>query len=277
MRPRILEVLNDQGLGWLTWMVPQSSFMFSLALAAVLGLFLWRSKQASLSTDFALRAAVAATIGALIGTRLFWLLTSGAILRLSPSQWIGQHGTGSWGVYIGAMVGAALYLRFAKMPALPYLDVMASCAALGTFIGRWGCFLAGCDFGRVTPLSWGVQYPMGSRAWAAHLTSGVLPPDAQLSLPVHPLPIYLSLNALFVFLIVSFVWRRGRGLPGRTLAAFWIIYPVTRFLWELLRDPAAGGADRGLSVSQSMCLFALAGGLVLLGLVRRWEREGQAD
>jgi prolipoprotein diacylglyceryltransferase len=116
---------------------------------------------------------------------------------------------------------------------------------------------------------------VGSRAYVAHLSDGSLPPDATLSLPVFPLPLYLSMNGFLVFLLVSFIWRRGRGVPGLTLAAFWIIYPVSRFLWELLRDPAAGGAERGLSVSQWMCLGTLAGGLVLLSLVRRWERESQ--
>lgn len=260
MRPRILDYFGELGLAWL---VPNSGFMFSLAMAAVVVVFVRRLKQGSLSVDRGLTAAVIGAIGAIVGTRLFYLLAHGAIFELSPIEWFGRQGTGSWGVYIGAVLGMVAYFKFAKVNPWPYLDVAASAGGLAPLLGRWGCFLAGCDFGRVTSLPWGVRYPPGSRAYATHAASGALPQDAPLSLPTHPVPIYLSLNGLVLFIVLTVIWRRTRDRPGTTLAAFWALYGVTRVGWELFRDPAAGGAVSAPSVSMWMCILALGIGAAI--------------
>jgi phosphatidylglycerol:prolipoprotein diacylglycerol transferase len=151
-----------------------------------------------------------------------------------------------------------------KMPVLPLIDVGASFAALGEGIGRWSCFLAGDDFGRVTSSRWGIQFPSSSLAHQAHVARGLLPVEAPLSLPVHPLQFYLMANALVVFLLCSIAWYRWRQIPGRTLAVFLVLQGSTRFWWEFLRDPAGGGARELLSTSQWMCITLLCVGLGLL-------------
>jgi len=266
MRPLIFDYLRDHGLEGLNWLVPSSGFMFALAMAAALNVFLWRLRQTSLSLDRGLSGAIVAAVGGIVGARLFYLLAHGAILQLSPVEWFGRQGTGSWGVYIGAMLGLAAYLNLVRERPWPYLDALASAACLATFFGRWGCLLAGCDFGRVTSLPWGLRYPHGSSAYLAHIASGALPPGAPLSLPTHPLPIYLSLNGLVLFVVLSTIFYRTRHRPGTTLAAFWLLYGLTRFGWEFLRDPAAGGAASGLSVSQWMCLVAIGIGVLIYSL-----------
>jgi prolipoprotein diacylglyceryltransferase len=49
-----------------------------------------------------------------------------------------------------------------------------------------------------------------------------------------------------------------------TFGVFLLIYGATRFPWEFLRDPAAGGARGLFSTSQWMCLLLVAGGIVVL-------------
>jgi prolipoprotein diacylglyceryltransferase len=110
---------------------------------------------------------------------------------------------------------------------------------------------------------WAVHYPPGSFAFNAHVQSGLLSPSAAESLAVHPLPVYLSLNGIVVFLVVSAIWKRWRGLSGVTLASFWALYGVSRFFWEFLRDPAAGGAASGLSVPQWMALGSIGVAVVV--------------
>ena len=48
------------------------------------------------------------------------------------------------------------------------------------------------------------------------------------------------------------------------LGDFWGIFAITRFGWEFLRDPAAGGARSILSTSQWMCLLMLGVAVALV-------------
>jgi phosphatidylglycerol:prolipoprotein diacylglycerol transferase len=210
-------------------------------------------------------AAIAAGAGAWIGTHLFPALVTGAVLRVSPWTWLGGGlGTASWGAYFGALAGLLAYGRLIRPPAWAFLDIAASCAALGPVIARFACLLAGDDFGRPSALPWAITFPQGSPAFAAHVSAELIPPNALSALPVHPLQIYLAANGLMVFLAVSSIWRRWSDRPGITLGAYLTLYGGTRFWWEFLRDPAAGGASGLLSLSQVMCLGMLALGTLVL-------------
>jgi phosphatidylglycerol:prolipoprotein diacylglycerol transferase len=113
---------------------------------------------------------------------------------------------------------------------------------------------------------WAIRFPRGSLAWSAQVARGELSSVASWSLPVHPEQIYLLLNAAMLFVVISHVWRKNRQRPGLTLAIYLVLYGATRFCWEFLRDPAAGGAAHGLSSSQWMCVVYVAAGSVLLRL-----------
>ncbi len=254
----------------------QPGAVYTVVLVVVALLCLHRARRAGLPLDRAAEAALAAAAGAAVGTRLFYLVITGDLLRLDVGDWFDiSLGTASWGAYLGAIAGMTAYCVATRVDPWSYLDAAVSCAGLGDAIGRWSCWLAGDDFGRPSLVSWAVRFPARSLAHAAHVARGDLPADAVLSLPVHPLQLYLMANAFAVFLAISLVWRRERGRPGVTLGAFLLLYGATRFGWEYLRDPAAGGAAAGvpLSVSHWMCLTLVAAGGVLLHVRARAARS----
>lgn len=274
MRPAIVEFLGPT-LGWL---VPRPGLMYAIALVAVTWVFVRRARAIGLDGQRALEMAFAGAVAGMIGTRFFYLATTGELLRLEPSHWFGlSQGTASWGAYLGAIAGGVLYTSLARIPTWPYLDTAAAAAPLGPFMARWSCFLAGDDFGRVSGVVWAVRYPGGSLPWQTHVAGGDLPATAGASLAVHPFQLYLMLNAGLVFLLLTAVWRRWRLHPGVTFASFLVLYGASRFPWEFLRDPSAGGRAPGdlLSVSQWMCLLMVAAGSVLL--LRRWPRGQLAE
>jgi len=263
MRPWLIEFLWEHGLIGLSWLVPTGGVVYGMTMIVIVLLILRRSAQVGLPISRALSACIAGVVGVIVGGHLYYLLGTGKLAASGPIDWITQEGAGSWGGYLGCMLGMAAYLRWQRTSVWPYLDVLGSVGALAAVVGRWGCLLFGCDFGRVTAVPWAVHYPPGSLAYNAHVASGALSSDAAQSLAVHPLPIYLSINGLVVFLVVSAIWRRWRHIPGATLAAFWLLYGATRFFWEFLRDPAAGGASSGLSLPQWMALSAIVVGGVI--------------
>jgi hypothetical protein len=90
----------------------------------------------------------------------------------------------------------------------PPVAALAIGLAAVVAIGRWGCFLNDCCFGRVTVLPWAAHYGPGSATWILHQALGWIGPDAPSALPVHPYPLYESAG-LLVWLPVA-LWLRRR-------------------------------------------------------------------
>ncbi len=250
-------------LPWLAPLVPRPGLMYGIALVILTLVFLRRAHRTGLDGQRALEVVLAAAVGALIGTRLFYLITTGDLLQIDVADWFKLYrGTASWGAYLGGILGCVLYTTTTKIDTWSYLETAVSVAPLGPFIARWSCFLRGDDFGRVSDVAWAVTFPAQSLPWQAHVASGQLPSTASASLPVHPFQLYLLVNGLVVFVVLTAIWRRYRERPGVTLGAFLLLYGASRFPWEFLRDPAAGGRgpDALFSVSQWMCLALVAAG-----------------
>ena len=83
----------------------------------------------------------------------------------------------------------------------------------------------------------------------------ITPPNR--SLPVHPTQLYSSINALLLclFLLAFEPFSRHDGM---TFALLLTIYPVTRFLLEIIRTDESAVFGTGLSISQNVSLLILA-------------------
>lgn len=95
-------------------------------------------------------------------------------------------------------------------------------------------------------------------------------PLPERSFPVHPTQIYSSINAfvicLFLLAISPFLHREG-VLFALTMT----LYPVTRFLLEIIRTDETAIFGTGLSISQNVSIILLVGivGLWLYIMVRK--------
>jgi phosphatidylglycerol:prolipoprotein diacylglycerol transferase len=101
-------------------------------------------------------------------------------------------------------------------------------------------------------------------------------------LPVHPTQLYSSANAGGLAVVLYFIWRRGKRLtaagrtrrflarPGSTFAVLLVLYGLTRFFIEFLRDDNPLGWW-GLTISQRLCLVLIAAGAGLVGIFARLE------
>ncbi len=76
-------------------------------------------------------------------------------------------------------------------------------------------------------------------------------------------PLFLAFHGAILFIRITLVWRRWKGVPGVTFIVFGIAYACGRFALEFYRSPAAGGVHSGLSPLQLWILVAA----VLLALV----------
>jgi len=279
VRPLIVDYLNQLfGTSFFNWLVPTPAFMYALAMLIGLLVFVKRSQRRKQSSYHALGAAIFAMIGGLIGARLFYLLLHFDRLISNPTILFDvRGGTASWGAYVGGGLAFWLYFVIRRQPFKLYADVLGSCLGLGPFIGRWSCYLNGCCFGKLSSVPWAITYPHGSYAFAAQARLGLVDPLASSSLPVHPLPIYLSINGLTLFLLFSWLWKQNKLPAGVLFWLYWVIYAFTRFFWEYLRDVRDVGSIGIFSLPQVMTILIFSFALIAIFITLLIQKYSSAE
>jgi hypothetical protein len=116
-----------------------------------------------------------------------------------------------------------------------------------------------------------VRFPAGSPAWRDHVRAGLVAPDRDASLPVHPTQLYEA--GLGAAMIAVAIWAArqpwARRAHGRIFLAVAATYAVGRLGIEVLRGDLGRGFVGALSSGQIFSLAALAAIAAALVLTRR--------
>jgi phosphatidylglycerol:prolipoprotein diacylglycerol transferase len=149
--------------------------------------------------------------------------------------------------------------REERIPLLQVTDTLVAPLALGLAIGRWGCLMGGCCYGKPCSLSWAVVYPP-----EVNPMSGI---------PVHPSPVYESLASLLICAVIYAAIRREARMGIPTMIWF-TLYPIARFFLEFLRgDEIRGfvyqGQSFSISTSQFIGLLIIAAAIVVTITIMR--------
>jgi phosphatidylglycerol:prolipoprotein diacylglycerol transferase len=98
-------------------------------------------------------------------------------------------------------------------------------------------------------------------------------------LPIHPTQLYTSAGAAVLCLILYFFWRRSQNAdssktagkiftkPGSTFALMFVLYGLTRFLIEFLRDDNPFEFD-SLTISQIIGIAMIFFGATLMVILQ---------
>ncbi len=173
-----------------------------------------------------------------------------------------------YGGMIAGILAGAVFIRIKKLDLGLWADMCAPAAMLMLGIGRIGCFLNGCCYGKVAPdLPWGVVYP------ATHPHLGLY------QYKVHPTPLYSSAAAFILFGYLA--WRsRRKKFDGEIFWQMVFLYAIARFSLEFFRADHRGALTLlGVTLSTSQ-IISLAAGAVAAGLFLRQYlqyRAGQKD
>lgn len=195
-----------------------------------------------------------------------------------PAIWKG--GLVMYGGLLAIFFTVAGYARLHKLNALRLTDLLAPSCFLGDAFGRWGCFFAGDDYGRVTDSWMGVKFPaVGylNRAADHIVNPDCLVPENLQGTPLYPTQIFMSLKGLTIFVVLILITRRKK-FDGQVVSVAMMLYPVLRSIVEFFR----GDADRGFvgpfSTAQFTSLFVFAAGLLIyLMAPRRLLADDLAD
>lgn len=177
-------------------------------------------------------------IGMILGGRIWsviehWELYSDNILQIFE---IWRGGMVFYGGFIGGFIGGLIFIRMNDLSLTKILDIMSPGVALAIGIGRIGCFLNGCCFGRVTDSPLGICFPKTDfpPAFYTHLKKGLITTSAECSLPVIPTQLISTVNLLVIFGIIWFL-RKKETFNGFNFYMFLGLYGIHRFVIDIYR------------------------------------------
>src|SRR5262249_43725737 len=139
-----------------SWPVYSYGVLLALAYLAGLQLAVVRARRAGVDSARIMDLGIYLIIAALVGAKLMLILVEWDYFRAQPRELLSLARTGGvfYGGFIAAFLTAAWLVRRYKLKLWPTADLMAPGIALGHVIGRFGCLLAGCCYGRPTTAAW---------------------------------------------------------------------------------------------------------------------------
>ena len=238
---------------------PVHTYGLLLAAAYLLGLQLAvvRARRFGLEPSRIMDLGIAIIIAALVGAKLLLFIVEYRKFADNPREILTLLRSG--GVFYGGLLVAVpvaiWYVRRHGLPTWTVGDLAAPGMALAHAVGRLGCLMAGCCYGRPTTMPWAVLFT------DEYAFANVGVPLYQ---NLHPTQLYEAGAELIIFLFLLVLERRGRAFPGRTFWTYVLLYGASRFVIEFYRgDPR--GMVGSLSTSQfvSVLLVPLAIGMLV--------------
>lgn len=204
-------------------------------------------------------------LGGILGARLlYFIIHPEEFSNIAGFFAIWKGGLVYYGGFIGGVVGGLIYVRRKKLNTLDLSDLAMPAIMLGQAIGRIGCFMAGCCYGK--PVDH--DHPLGI-AFPEKPDTLIPPPyqNADLANPtcfLHPSQLYMAVNGLVLGLLLWFLFTR-RKKRGVVTGVFLVLYPITRSYIELFRGDNAERVFYGpLSTSQWVSVPVFLFGIYLL-------------
>ena len=188
-----------------------------------------------------------ALLGGILGGRLLYVALHWAYFAQAPLELLAiWHGGLVWyGGFVGGFLGGWLYARRHRLVFLRVLDQGIPFLVLGHAMGRVGCFLNGCCYGKPTDAWCGVIFP--------GQTVALLP--TQLFETVGLLILYVVLRRLQQPSLLR--------SPGRVFGVYLVSYGVLRFVLEWFRGDQVS-SWMGLTLQQLISVVVSIVGLMLL-------------
>lgn len=206
--------------------------VFAFIVGAVLSAL--RAKKENINPDTIFNLCFIVFISGVIGARIFYVIEHIGDYINNPLEIIMfQHGGLSWfGGLIMGLISGLLYLKNKNLNVYKILDLIVPFAALAQAIGRIGCLLNGCCFGK--EYSYGIYFPVHNAV-------------------LIPVQIYSSILLIFIFIILRFVQDRPHK-TGQIFLFYLLLYSLKRFFIEFWRSDNEI-ISFGLTLFQILCII----------------------
>ena len=182
-------------------------------------------------------------VGGLVGAALLFDVVQWRAILADPALLL-HPGLVFYGGLAGGVAAAWGYCRAWRVPILDAADAGAPGLALGHAIGRIGCLMGGCCYGRVVD----EKFPLAIQLWGAWR---------------HPVQLYEAAGLAVIAIVTAMLPRRR---AGAIFVAYVGAYALLRFVDEQWRgdDVERGVVAHLLSTSQIIALVVLAASAAVL-------------
>lgn len=222
---------------------PLSVYSYGTMLAigfSIAVLFIYsRAPSFRLDKNTIVDLSIFALIGGIIGARLFYIVLNINYYIAQPIEVfnLSKGGLVWYGGFLGGSASSIWYIRKKALNFWDVFDLMAPYVALAQAIGRIGCFLNGCCFGREG----------------------------------HPAQLYSSLTLILIFVALR-LWQERRHFNGEIFLGYSALYSAKRFVIEFFRgDSQRLTFDLTLYQYISLAIF-LTSVFIFIVKAAKWRR-----
>ena len=210
-----------------------------IAIAFLTAIYVAKSeaKRKGLGSESMIDFASLAIISGILGARLYYVILHIDSFLEHPLDIIKiwQGGLAFHGGILGGFLAGIWFTRKRVIPFWKFADAGAPGIILAQAIGRAGCFLNGCCFGKETNVSWAVTFRNPESM-------------APLNVPLHPTQLYEIVGNLSIFLLL-YRLRVKKMADGYIFLLYAIMYSVLRCGIEFFRDDSVYLWNMGLTLT----------------------------
>ena len=229
----------------------------AIGFLAGLGFALREARREGLDPQPILDLAFYIILAAIIGARLFYVLTNLDSYWHNPLDImkVWQGGLTFYGGFICSFIAGVVYMRRHTMAVWKTFDLFAPALALGDFFGRIGCFFAGCCYGRECSYPWAVTFTDPQSL-------------ARIGVALHPTQLYSSFASLVTFVLL-WAWSSRKTFDGQPALLWIFFYSFFRLIIEYFRGDPRGYLVLGtFAVSQVIAALFIIVSLTLLVVLK---------
>ncbi len=232
--------------------------VYSYGLMLVLAFFVCaylaslQAEKEKVNPEFIFNLCFFIFIFGIIGARVFYVLYDFSFYLRNPLEIIMlQHGGMAWfGGLIFGSIAAVIFIKKNKLGLLKLLDLLVPFVALAQSIGRIGCLLNGCCYGR--PSEFGIYFKVFDQV-------------------LIPTQLYSALLLLLIFLILRFIQNKKHA-TGEIFCVYLFLYSLKRFFIEYFRNDSPK-VFYGLTLFQILSLATfLVSFVVFIKILRNKKR-----
>lgn len=242
-------------------------FMLLLAFLGAIITVIWLGGRQGHSKDEMIEMALWVILIGIAGSRLGYVLQNLPYYAHHPLQILNLR-QGGMTLVTGLILGVlalAIYFRRKGVPFMNVLDLVSAPGLVGMAIGRLGCVLHGCCYGKLCDSPLSLTYPEG--ALGAGIVGG----------PRHPVQLYEM--GLDLLLLTFVIWYLPRvKFAGQAFWATFGLYGIIRFSTEFLREGSLiGPLTLAQWTSLAFAFISLLGWLGVFGkqpVVTDWTFGG---